>query len=91
MQEMIRGKCYPFTVKPNQRGDYCYVGDGWASAAPCYASFDGENWESLAGSTTEFWFYTDTPEPYHHQHPYEPPPPPSLADRLEQYKKSKVR
>lgn len=84
--ELIEGRSYPFTVNPPIRGDYCYWGRGWASCAPCYASFDGVSWDIT--SDTNFWIYTSKPEPFRHQYPTEEPPN-DLATRLARYKEAK--
>ena len=93
MTELVVGKSYPFTLKPVVKGDYNYWGYGWASAAPCYAAFDGENWvDGPIFATDCFWIHTNRPAPFGHYNPAvgrEPPLKMDLASRLERYKASK--
>ncbi len=91
MIELVVGKSYPFTEKPTVKGDYNYWG-AWASAAPCYASFDGENWICGGGGAGNFWIHTDKPAPFGHYDPAVlrvPPPPNDLASRLARFKAAK--
>ena len=92
-KELIVGESYRFSVKPSVKGDYNYWGYGWSSVAPCFAAFDGENWvDGPVESTSDFWIYTDKPEPFGHYNPEikrEPEPKNDLVSRLERYKASK--